>query len=144
MKRLRRWLLPLLLALACVAAHAIEPLPFKDDAERVRFQNLTRQLRCMVCQNEDLYDSNADLARDMRRQIFDMMREGRSDEEIRQYLVDRYSEFVLYKPRLQPGTWLLWFGPAVVLLLGAGGVAAFVRRRARADAVAEPANGDDW
>lgn len=144
MTRLRRWLLPLLLVLACMAAHAIEPLPFKDDAERVRFQNLTRQLRCMVCQNEDLYDSNADLARDMRRQIFDMMRAGKSDEEIRQYLVDRYSEFVLYKPRLQPGTWLLWFGPAIVLLLGAGGVTAFVRRRSRPDAVAESANGDDW
>lgn len=138
----------LILALMLVvfgAAHAIEPLPFKDDAQRLRFQNLTSQLRCMVCQNEDLADSNAELAQDLRRKIFQMMQQGQSDAEIKEYLVDRYSEFVLYKPPLKPGTWALWFGPGVILLLGAGGALVWLRRRSNSKAVAvTEKNDDDW
>lgn len=116
---------------ASAAAQAIDPLPFKDHAQEVRFQQLTRQLRCMVCQNETLADSNASLARDMRHEVFRLMQQGKSDAQIKQYLVDRYSDFVLYDPPVQPGTWLLWFGPLLILLAGAGVVAVNVHRRSR-------------
>ncbi|NII09443.1 cytochrome c-type biogenesis protein [Oleiagrimonas sp. C23AA] len=145
---LRPWrilLIAVALAVAVPAAHAIDPLPFKDRAQELRFQNLTRQLRCLVCQNEDLADSNADLARDLRHQIFKMMQAGKTDAQIKQYLVERYSDYVLYKPPVKPSTWLLWFGPGVILLIGAFGVARYVRGRARtAPSMPPPADGDDW
>ncbi|MEP6938422.1 MAG: cytochrome c-type biogenesis protein [Rudaea sp.] len=137
-----------LLALAALAAHAIDPLPFKDRAEEVRFQQLTRQLRCLVCQNQDLADSDAPLAGDLRRQVFEMMHAGKSDAEIKDYLVARYNDFVLYDPPLKPGTWLLWFTPLALVLIGAFVLARIVRARAR-QALAEsqkttqPNSGDD-
>jgi cytochrome c-type biogenesis protein CcmH len=140
----------LLLFAGFAAAQAIDPLPFKDHAEEVRFQQLTRQLRCLVCQNENLADSNADLARDLRREVFQLMQAGKSDAEIKQYLVDRYSDFVLYDPPVRPGTWLLWFGPLLILLAGAAVVVVTVRKRNRAEAppaASGPAandEGDDW
>jgi len=112
-------------------AYAIDPLPFKDRAEEVRFQQLTRQLRCLVCQNQDLADSDAPLAGDLRRQVFDMMQAGKSDAEIKDYLVARYNDFVLYDPPLKPGTWLLWFTPIALVLLGALVLVRVVRARAR-------------
>ncbi len=115
--------------LAPLVANAIDPLPFKDRAEEVRFQNLARQLRCLVCQNQDLADSDADLAKDLRKQVFDMMRSGKTDDEIKQYLVARYNDFVLYDPPLKPGTWLLWFTPFALVLIGACVVVVIVRRR---------------
>jgi len=113
-------------------AHAIDPLPFKDRAEEVRFQNLTRQLRCLVRQNQDLADSDADLAKDLRQQVFEMMRAGKSDAEIKDFLVARYNDFVLYDPPLKPGTWLLWFTPFALVALGAIALVRILRRRARA------------
>ena len=142
-------LLSLLLFAGLAFAQAIDPLPFKDHAQEVRFQNLTRELRCLVCQNENLADSNADLARDLRHEVFNLMQQGKSDEEIKQYLVDRYSDFVLYDPPVKGGTLLLWFGPLAILLAGAGVVVMTVRRRSRAAPVAvandKPTEeGDDW
>ena len=137
----------LLVALAVAPiARAVDPLPFKDRAEEVRFQNLTKQLRCLVCQNQDLADSDADLAKDLRKQVFDMMQSGKSDAEIKQYLVARYNDFVLYDPPLKPGTWLLWFTPFVLVLAGAGVVAAIVRRRTAQAGVArtETESAEDW
>jgi cytochrome c-type biogenesis protein CcmH len=124
----------LLLVLAlCVtpplAAQAIDPLPFKDRNEEIRFQQLAAQLRCLVCQNETLADSNAGLAHDLRQQVFAQIQAGRSDEQIKHYMVDRYSDFVLYDPPLKPGTWLLWFGPWLLLLAGLATVAITVRKR---------------
>jgi len=122
----------LCLAIVCagtVAAQAIDPLPFKNHAEELRFQHLTKQLRCLVCQNENLADSNAELARDLRHEVFGLMQQGKSDDQIKQYLVDRYSDFVLYDPPVKPGTWLLWFGPGLLLLAGASAVVVTVRRR---------------
>ena len=122
----------LLLGLAIsFGAHAIDPLPFKDRAEEVRFQQLTRQLRCLVCQNQDLADSDAPLAGDLRRQVFEMMHAGKSDAEIKDYLVARYNDFVLYDPPLKPGTWLLWFTPLALMLIGVFVLARVVRARAR-------------
>jgi len=126
------------------AAFAIDPLPFKDRAEEVRFQKLARQLRCLVCQNQDLADSEADLAKDLRRQVFDLMQSGKTDAEIKQYLVSRYNIFVLYDPPLQAGTWLLWFGPFAMLGLGAFIVVRILRKRTRT-AIAQPESSEeDW
>ena len=149
---LRLLLVALLAFTGFVHAQAIEPMPFANHAQELRFQHLTRQLRCPMCQNETLADSNAPIARDLRNQIFQMMQQGKSDDEIKQYLVARYSNFVLYDPPLTSGTWLLWFGPALVLLGGAGVVLMAIRRRQRGgnattDMAADNTptdNGDDW
>jgi cytochrome c-type biogenesis protein CcmH len=146
MNRLSRLALALLLAAAPVLVHAIDPLPFTDAAQEQRFQQLTRQLRCLVCQNENLADSHAPLAQDLRQQVFEQMQAGKSDEEIKRWLTERYSDFVLYDPPLRGGTALLWFGPALVLAIGLFAVVAIVRRRSRALAAAptRTTDGDDW
>jgi len=147
---LRVLLLASLLFAGAAIAQAIEPLPFKDHAEELRYQHLTAQLRCPMCQNETLADSNAPIARDLRNQIFQLMQHGQSDAQIKQYLVDRYSEFVLYDPPMARNTWLLWFGPLLILLVGTGVVVATIRKRSRAVTPAtSPAlntldEGDDW
>jgi cytochrome c-type biogenesis protein CcmH len=137
-------------------AQAIEPMPFANHAQELRFQHLTRQLRCPMCQNETLADSNAPIARDLRNQIFKLMQHGKSDDEIKQYLVARYSDYVLYDPPLKPGTWLLWFGPLLILCGGGGVVIATIRKRGREGSATDPStgngsidrnstdNGDDW
>ncbi|KMM76563.1 cytochrome C biogenesis protein [Xanthomonas sp. NCPPB 1128] len=142
-------LLVLLWLLGCAlpaCAQAVDPLPFKDRAQEQRFQQLTAQLRCLVCQNENLADSDATLARDLRHQVFAQLQAGRSDAQIKQYMVDRYSAFVLYDPPLAPRTWLLWFGPALLLLGGAAMVLATLRQRRRAigAATAETDAEDAW
>ena len=142
-----RWLRLAMLGLmlgTAFAATAIDALPFKNTAQEVRFQNLTRQLRCLVCQNEDLADSNAKLAQDLRLVIFQQMQAGRSDAQIKQWLVDRYSDYVLYKPPLKPSNYALWFGPFVVLLLGALGVLIYLRRRAQPLMATAPDEEEDW
>ncbi|MDQ2702264.1 MAG: cytochrome c-type biogenesis protein CcmH [Pseudomonadota bacterium] len=106
------------------------PIEFRDRAEERRFHDLTSELRCVMCQNQSLADSNAPIAHDLRQEVFELMREGRSDAEIKTFLVGRYGEFVLYRPRLEGATWLLWFGPLVLLLLGGLVIARIVRRRA--------------
>ncbi len=127
-------------------ASAIDALPFKDRAEEQRFQELTRQLRCLVCQNESLADSSADLAKDLRQEVFEQMRQGKNDDEIKHYLTARYSDFVLYNPPLRGGTMLLWFGPLLLFLIGSFVVYRVVRRRAAAPRNLPPAasSEDDW
>ncbi|VXB54834.1 Cytochrome c-type biogenesis protein CcmH [Luteimonas sp. 9C] len=106
-------------AYAQVAVDAA-PLRFEDTAEERRFHSLVAELRCVMCQNQSLADSNAQIAHDLRREVLTLMREGLDDPAIKSHLVARYGEFVLYRPQVGPATWLLWFGP--LLLLGAGGV----------------------
>jgi cytochrome c-type biogenesis protein CcmH len=133
------------LVLLAQSALAIDPLPFKDAAEEARFRALAAELRCVLCQNQSLADSNAGIAQDLRKEVFGLMREGKTDEEIKVFLTERYSDFVLYKPRMEPRTWLIWFGPAAVLLAGAVAVVVIVRRRARsAPAQIAPAPEEDW
>lgn len=139
----------LLFALASIAnnaaAQAIDPLPFRNQAEELRFQHLTSELRCLVCQDENLADSNADFARDLRHKVFELMQQGKSDAEIKQYLVDRYSDFVLYDPPVNHRTWLLWFGPLLLLIAGGVVVIHTIRKRSLAGAPNTPTeNGDDW
>ncbi|TWI53884.1 cytochrome c-type biogenesis protein CcmH [Pseudomonas duriflava] len=108
---------------------AIETFSYQDDAERERFKNLTRELRCPKCQNQDLADSNAPIAADLRREIHRLMAAGQSDEQIIEYLVARYGEFVRYRPAVEGRTFILWYGPAGLLLAGAITVLFMVRRR---------------
>lgn len=139
MKRFLLLLLLLLLMSISFSVAAIDPLPFADRAEEVRFQNLVRELRCLVCQNQNLADSDADLAKDLRAEVFELMHGGKSDAEIKHYLTDRYGDFVLYKPPVKPGTWLLWFGPLLVLAIGFG----IARRLMRKPAQGEAASSND-
>ncbi|MCW4453947.1 cytochrome c-type biogenesis protein CcmH [Flavobacterium sp. MXW15] len=131
-----RWLLlPLLLwlAMAATAQPAGDPAPlqYRDAAEEARFHALAAELRCVQCQNQSLADSNAQIAHDLRREVLALMQQGHSDAQIKQFLVERYGEFVLYRPQLQSGTWLLWFGPGLLLVAGAVVLALVVRRRSQ-------------
>lgn len=113
-------------------AAAMEARPNADNpALEQRLLALTADLRCVVCQNESLAESRAPLAKDLRQEVRELMRQGRSDEEVVAYLTARYGDFVLYRPPLKPATYLLWFGP--VLFLGLGGLVWFlaIRRRQR-------------
>ena len=144
---MKRPLVVILVAVALAlstAAFAIDPLPFRSTAQRERFQHLTSELRCMVCQDESLLASNADFAKQLRRQIFDMMQQGKSDEQIKDWLVARYSTFILYDPPLAPSTLALWFGTPAILRSGGLVVVVLLRRRTRpAGSIAEDP-GDDW
>lgn len=120
-----------LFALSCtsVAHAAIDAYTFKDDAERARYAELTRELRCPKCQNQNIADSNAPIAADLRKEIYRMLGEGQSNQQIIDFMVDRYGEFVRYKPELNAHTWLLWFGPAGLLLGGVLLIGVIVARR---------------
>ena len=142
---MKAWLLAACLMLFAAAAAAFEPIEFRDAAEEARFRELSAELRCVMCQNQSLADSNAQIAEDLRRQVLDLMREGKSDDEIKDYLVARYSDNVLYNPPVKPTTWLLWFGPALILLGGGIAVAVVVRRRAaNAPAAAPNEDNQEW
>jgi cytochrome c-type biogenesis protein CcmH len=140
MKPLKHFLLAMLLALslpalAAEAGAAKEALPNADDpAIEARLVKLAEDLRCLVCQNESLAGSHAELAEDLRREIREQMKAGKNDREVIAYLTERYGDFVLYRPPFKPVTWLLWLGP--VLFLGIGGGAWYMtlrRRRATQD-----------
>ena len=120
------------------------PLRFHDNAEEARFRALVANLRCVMCQNQSLADSNAQIAHDLRHEVLDLMRQGRSDAEIERFLVARYGEFVLYKPRVESKTWLLWFGPALLLLAGGFVVARIVRRHGGGGQAVEADDGQEW
>src|SRR5438876_1696954 len=110
-------LISLVICFATVAL-AKEAKPAEDPQIEQRMRALTEQLRCLVCQNETLADSRADLAEDLRKEIREQMKAGKSDREIIAFLTQRYGDFVLYRPPVKPTTYLLWFGPFVLLLAG--------------------------
>lgn len=101
---------------------------FDTSAQQQQFQHLTEQLRCLVCQNESLWDSSAPLAKDLRNDIYQKIKSGQSDTAIKQYLVARYGQFILFKPAFNPATYVLWVVPFILLILGFFIVGRFVRR----------------
>ena len=131
MKQLIHILLMTLL-LAGGARAAIDAYEFRDEAERARYRTLVEELRCPKCQNQNIADSNAPIAMDLRREIFRMLEENKSNDEIVEYLVDRYGDFVRYKPPVNAKTLLLWYGPVGLLVLGFGVLAMILMRRRRA------------
>ena len=122
-------------ALANSTAHAasvFEPRGFTNPEHEERYHALIDELRCLVCQNQTIADSNADLASDLRREVYRMVEEGQSAEEIAGFMVARYGDFVLYRPPLQGGTVLLWAGPFLLVALGLAVLVLHLRRRRRA------------
>ena len=130
---MKRWLAAVALGLTLAgAAHAaIDTYEFADDTERARFRELTQELRCPKCQNQDIADSNAPIATDLRREIYRMLGEGKSNQQIIDFMVDRYGDFVRYKPALTGKTAVLWFGPLALLVGGLVLIAVIVGRRRR-------------
>ncbi len=128
---MKLWVCMLLLLLS-VPVFAIDTEPALPNATlQHRYEKLTHEFRCLVCQDEDIADSNAGLAADLRAQVRQQLVNGKSDAQIKDYMVARYGDFVLFKPPFQPNTLLLWFGPAILLLLGLGVAFVVVRRRNR-------------
>ncbi len=119
-------LLAALLALGTAAsAYTLQEFQFDSPAQEAEFRGLIGKLRCLVCQNESLVGSQAELAQDLRNEVYRMMRAGQTQDEILDFLVQRYGDFVLYDPPLKPSTYIIWFGPFVII-----GVAAFFMVRA--------------
>ena len=101
-----------------VFAAPVATYEFASEDQEALFNKLSNELRCLVCQNQSISDSNADLAKDLRDEIYGMLQQGKTEEEIIDFMVVRYGDFVLYNPPMKPMTWLLWFGPALALLAG--------------------------
>ena len=105
------------------------PLMAEDPKLEARLVDISQELRCLVCQNESLASSHAELADDLRNEVRELIRAGKSDQEVKDFLVARYGDFVLYRPEVKPLTWVLWFGPFLLLVLGVIGMALYLRQR---------------
>ena len=118
------------LALFIHIAHADEATPLATDpALEQRLISISEEMRCLVCQNESLSGSRSELAQDLRREIRDLIKQGKTDAEIRTFMVDRYGDFILYRPPVKPTTWLLWIGPFVLMFAGIVALLMYLRRR---------------
>ena len=126
---LRQGLVLLALLMPVAAQAAIDSFEFRDEATRERFHSLTAELRCPKCQNQNIADSNSPIAEDLRREIHRMLQQGESDQAIVDFMVARYGEFVLYRPRLTSQTLVLWYGPFGLLAIGALVVLLLTRKR---------------
>ena len=119
-----------LIALSLGSVFARDAVPLADDpVTEQRLISISEEMRCLVCQNESLAGSRSDLANDLRREIRILISEGKSDDQIRSFMVERYGDFVLYRPPVKPVTWLLWIGPFVILGIGIAGLLMYLRRR---------------
>ena len=128
MARVRFLLLAIALTLALPALAAIDVYTFKTPQDEQRFNAMVNDLRCPKCQNSNLAGSNAPIAKDLKDRIYQLMQDGKSDAEIKAYLVDRYGDFITYKPPLRANTLLLWAGPFTLLVVVAGVLVWRVRR----------------
>ena len=127
---MKQILLATLIALSLGSASARDAVPLADDpVTEQRLISISEEMRCLVCQNESLAGSRSDLANDLRREIRILISEGKSDDQIRSFMVERYGDFVLYRPPVKPVTWLLWIGPFVILGIGIAGLLMYLRRR---------------
>lgn len=125
-----RFLGAILISLWIGMCSAREAAPLaQDPVLEARLVKLSHELRCLVCQNESLSSSRAELAEDLRREVRDLIRANKSDQEIKDFLVSRYGDFVLYRPEVKPLTWVLWFGPFVVLLVAGVFLLVYLRQR---------------
>jgi cytochrome c-type biogenesis protein CcmH len=128
---MKRLLTFLLLALA-LAAGAREAAPLADDpVVEKRLISISEEMRCLVCQNESLSGSRSELAQDLRRELRTLIKQGKTDAEIREFMVARYGDFILYRPRVSPTTWLLWGGPFLLMILGVAMLLTYLRRRSQ-------------
>ena len=143
MRRLAVAAIALILMAAAPAPPApIEDRPLPDAAQEARAQAIHDSLRCVVCQNESIAESNAVLAADLRQVVRERVAAGDTDQQVRDFMVARYGDFVLLKPPFEGTTWLLWLGPFAVVLIGAIAVAAYLRQR-RQTPEAEPLSGEE-
>jgi cytochrome c-type biogenesis protein CcmH len=126
-------LLFIVLLIISISSYAVDSRQLSDPKQQESYETLTKELRCLVCQNQTIADSNAELASDLRRQVYEMLQQGKSEQEIIRFMTDRYGDFVLYKPPFEGKTSLLWIAPLVFLLMGLMTV-FFVIRRKRATA----------
>ena len=126
-----RFVVPLILGLLLTTAGyaRVEVHDFDSPDQEQRYNKLIEELRCLVCQNQNLADTNAELAVDLRRKTYEMVKQDKTEQEIASYMVDRYGEFVLYRPPLNSNTLLLWIGPFIILLIGVGLLIRTIRRR---------------
>ena len=140
---MRAFFLSLLLALTAAPAFAIDITQFDDPAKQEQYLRLTHELRCMQCLNTSIADSQVDLAADLRQEVHDLIAQGKSDDEIRQYMVDRYGEFILFRPLTNARNMWLWLAPVVFLVIGAIVAVRILRQRAKlVDQDNEPIEGD--
>ena len=123
----------IMLLVISINSHAVDSRQLSDPKQQESYETLTKELRCLVCQNQTIADSNAELASDLRRQVYEMLQQGKSEQDIIGYMTDRYGEFVLYKPAFAGKTSLLWIAPVLFLFMGLMTV-FFVIRRKRATA----------
>ncbi len=127
---LRTFFILCVFCLSAVNSQAlVEVYQFDSDQQRQRYQSFVDDLRCPKCQNQNLAGSDSPIASDLRRELHELLKNGMSDKEIVDFMVDRYGDYVLYSPRLQPNTWLLWFAPLALLMVGGLVIALIVRRR---------------
>ena len=117
----------LLMMAFSVSAGSIEVYTFDNKEQEKAYQSLIEDLRCLVCQNQNISESNAELAKDMRRKTYEMVKQDKSEKEISQFMVTRYGDFVLYRPPFEPMTWLLWFGPLIIFIIGIIFVVRFMK-----------------
>jgi cytochrome c-type biogenesis protein CcmH len=110
-------------------ASPVETFQFRDEVTKIRFQALTKELRCPKCQNQNLADSNSPIAADLRAELYELLQQGKADSEIVNFMVSRYGEFVLYRPRVSSLTYILWFGPALLILIGIIVVIIILRKK---------------
>jgi cytochrome c-type biogenesis protein CcmH len=128
----RLFLIILFFSLPLIIHGKVDTYQFDDPKQEARYKKLIAELRCLVCQNQNLADSNAELAQDMRRLTYEMLQRGESNEQIVTFMVDRYGDFVLYRPPLKSSTVMLWVGPFLILGVGVLVLLLFIRRRGRA------------
>ena len=112
-----------------VLSSPVDTYEFKDEVTKIRFNALTKELRCPKCQNQNLADSNSPIAADLRREVYNLLDQGKADIEIVDFMVARYGDFVLYRPRVSSLTYILWFGPAFLLLIGVFVVVMVLRKK---------------
>ncbi len=126
---MKRVIFLVVLLLPMLALANIEAYRFEDPEKEARYHTLISELRCVVCVSQNIADSNAELAQDLRRQTYEMVQQGSSNEEIITFMVQRYGDFVLYRPPLKSSTMLLWAGPFIIFGIGLVALIIFIRRR---------------